>query len=69
MFYVLLNVCINFELRELCYDQDRDRVVRFYAGSVELMRVSKRDQIFVLVQQKHFRYIDDNGEAVKSRIT
>ena len=60
---------VNFELWELCYDQDYDRLVRFYAGSVELMRVSTRDQIFVLVQQKLFGYIDDNGEDVKSRIT
>ena len=39
---------VNFELWELCYDQDYDRVVRFYAGSVEIMRVGTRDQIFYL---------------------
>ena len=58
----------QFRTKELCYDQDYDKLVRFYAGSVEIMRVGTRDQIFVLVQQKLFRYIDDNGEDVKSRI-
>ena len=50
-----------YDLKELSYDEDYDRGI-FYAGSVELIRVSIRDHIFVLVQQKLFGDIDENGE-------